>query len=189
MNFYPKARINTLHIVSLKKNQCSPAEFSSNNKKRKLQRKHSKNKVWRCAYFSSTNNSPGFNFLRLPSTCQGFIFEDKITFQQILHIHASYYIHDKCIQLTLYLFRKDQSTGKDHHLLRSFPRYRPNTLQIWLPFCHSFRSQLQFQIHSRHGSHFATHTDLKLQIQSRYAPDTVAILSVIHILVTVSDTL
>ena len=59
-------------------------------------------------------------------------------------------------------------------------RYSPDTLQTRLPFCHSFRSQLQFQIHSRHGSHSATHTDLRFQLQSRDAPDTVAILSLIQ---------
>ena len=69
-------------------------------------------------------------------------------------------------------------------------------------FCHLFRSQLQFQIHSRHRSHSAnsyrsqlqvtvsdtlqTRKSLcysyksQLQIQSRYAPDTVAILSLIQ---------
>ena len=62
----------------------------------------------------------------------------------------------------------------------SISRYSSDTLQTQLPFCHSFRFQFQdtVQIHSRRGSHSVTHSDFK--IQSRYAPDTEAIMSLIQ---------
>ena len=41
-----------------------------------------------------------------------------------------------------------------------------DALQTWKSFCHLSGSQLQ--IHSRHGSHSATHTDLNF----KYSPDT-----------------
>ena len=52
----------------------------------------------------------------------------------------------------------------------SIPVTVSDTLQTRKSFCYSYGSQLQLQsqIHSRHGSHSATHTDLNF----RYSPDT-----------------
>ena len=36
------------------------------------------------------------------------------------------------------------------------------------------------QIHSRYGSHFVTHSDFNIQIQSRYTPDMEVIMSLIQ---------
>ena len=55
-----------------------------------------------------------------------------------------------------------------------------DTLQTQIPFW-PLHQKFDSPQCGRHGSHSATHTDLKLQIQSRYALDTDAILILIQI--------
>ena len=74
-------------------------------------------------------------------------------------------------------------------------RYAPNTdaflaltPEVWFSpmqsprksSCHLFRSQFQSQIHFRHESHSATHTDLNPSYNFRYPPDTAVILLLIQ---------
>ena len=58
----------------------------------------------------------------------------------------------------------------NHSVTCPDPSYSTDTLQTRKSLCYSYgsQSQLQFQIHSRHRSHSATHTNLNF----RYSPDT-----------------
>ena len=63
-----------------------------------------------------------------------------------------------------------------------------DTPQTRRSFYYSFRtsSQNTVRIHPRHGGHSTTHSDFSNQIQTRYAPDTAAILSLIQIQLSTS---
>ena len=123
-----KRTTKTLELFPSSRNQHSPQSFPQaksifldrvllKKQNRNPQWKHSKQGLKMCILFIP-NNSLGFNFPKLPSICQGFIFQDKDAFQQYF---TSYYIYDKCIWHNLIYFENVITTCIHLHATNPLP--------------------------------------------------------------------